>query len=335
MYKFKAEDEDVKVEDLKVNIANDATVFTTSTDASNAIATVKLYDGATLVASQAVSAGVATFDNIGWVVPASTTKTLTVKVDVNNIGTSASDTAKSGMAFTTTLTVDEVKGNESGDVFTAVETTPTAAQVQLANAADELAPATTNYFGIANNKVLVALLSDKNTIGLSPSSELLKIKLYDNSTDSDNARIGKLSFKVSATGTAAATGTFTLTGGNVTWTCASTATTVVCTTPTNGDFATAMEVSSTGTTLVLKADYAVAAASNNASVTTSLVVNSNAPGGCTTGNATDCTADGVVWFDGGDDSATYQAAPVSINWIDLGEAGKASGIYDLSTTVSK
>ncbi len=118
---FKADDDDVIITDLVVDMAFSGAATTT---------TGYLYDGSTLVGSDSIdtdSHSGFTFDDIDWTVPDGTTRTLTVKVDVIDAATSATtfaadidtadvtaensegDTADaSGSAAGNTLTVREV-----------------------------------------------------------------------------------------------------------------------------------------------------------------------------------------------------------------------------------
>ncbi len=72
IYDIKAENRDVTIKTLLV----------TMTDADTIVSAVKLYDGATLLASVAGANGDVTFDNLAILIAKDTTKTLTVKVDL-------------------------------------------------------------------------------------------------------------------------------------------------------------------------------------------------------------------------------------------------------------
>lgn len=101
-FDLKAEKDEVTVTDLAVTIAKTGTGTATATKAY-------LYDGSTLIDSEDVnsSTGVATFDDIDYVIAKDVTKTLTVKVDIRNAnGTTANMTASVG-----TVTAENSEGS--------------------------------------------------------------------------------------------------------------------------------------------------------------------------------------------------------------------------------
>jgi peptidoglycan hydrolase-like protein with peptidoglycan-binding domain len=79
----------------------DLTVALSGTNAATVVQNVMLYDGATLVASQAGAASVA-FTGLNWNVPANTSKVLTVKLQLGTVGLGAGSSAAD---ITTTLDV--------------------------------------------------------------------------------------------------------------------------------------------------------------------------------------------------------------------------------------
>lgn len=82
---FKAEDDDIKITDFVLDLARGGAESATGTVAY-------LYDGNTVVGSASVVsdlAAAATFSDIDWVVPADTTKTLSVRMDITDTGLTA------------------------------------------------------------------------------------------------------------------------------------------------------------------------------------------------------------------------------------------------------
>jgi hypothetical protein len=115
MIDFKADDDDIKVTDLIADISRYAGQTATAT-------TAYIYDGGTLVGSATVAGttlalGTATFSNIDWVVPADTTRTLTLKVDVDS-ATVAATTLAGGVATTTAIATAVTAENSAGSTVT-------------------------------------------------------------------------------------------------------------------------------------------------------------------------------------------------------------------------
>ena len=277
---------------------------------ADAVKSVALYNGTTLIDKVTLNEdNKAVFEDIDFVVEAGKTEALTVKVNLNNIGTTSADTAKSGHVFTTSLVVDEAKGTESGDVLTLTQPT-----------------APTAFFVVTNNKLQVSK-SSQNTALSGTTADLLKFKLFDASTDGDNAEVTSLTFNLAATNVDLSIDAtkYELVGGNAEWTCTAPAedgTTgvskggdITCTTAGNE------EISATGVTFVLKTT-GLSGTIDNASVTTKLTINSTTPNDQT-------TPVGVTWTDGGNGSEA-QANGASVSWIDFGEADEATS-YILNT----
>ncbi len=106
---FKAEDDDVTITDLVVDLTRTGAVTATGT-------TAYLYDGSTLVGSASVvdlgGTNSATFDDIDVTVSEDSTKTLTVKVDIRDAGTAAT-------TFVADIdTADVTAENSEGDDIT-------------------------------------------------------------------------------------------------------------------------------------------------------------------------------------------------------------------------
>lgn len=266
----------------------------------DSVKSVSLYNGTTKLDEVTLNTdGKAIFDDLGWVIPAGDTEQLTVKVDLNNIGTDSSDSAESGHTFTTKLYLDEIKGNDSGDTLTVTDPSNSS-----------------SYFIVSNNKLQVSKLSSSTSLS-GGNADLLKFKLFDASSDGDRAEVTTLEFDVTGTGASMdlAAGTYELVGGSNTITCdksslTATSGTVECN-------LTNEEISASGTTFTLKTTAIGVSVDNT--VTTKLVINSTAPGG----------SEGVTWTDGGNGSAS-SANGVSINWIDFGEADEST-TYILNT----
>src|SRR3989338_6113964 len=120
-FDFRAEKDNVKVTDFVLDIARaGATVATSST--------AYLYEGSTLIGSASVAgttlnAMTATFSDIDWVVPSGTTKTLSVKFDIDDAALAADTFIASTDANDTTAensagTVVTATGSADGKTFT-------------------------------------------------------------------------------------------------------------------------------------------------------------------------------------------------------------------------
>jgi hypothetical protein len=150
----------------------------------DSVKSVSLYNGTTKLDEVTLNnQGKAIFDDLGWIIPAGETEQLTVKVDLNNIGTDSSDSAESGHTFTTSLEVVEIKGNDSGDTL------------KVTDPSNSL-----SYFIVANNKLQVSKLSSSSSLS-GGNADLLKFKLFDASSDGDRSEVTTLEFDVTGTGT--------------------------------------------------------------------------------------------------------------------------------------
>lgn len=113
---FKADKDNVKVTDLKADITRGG---------GNNVATATtayVYEGNTLVGSASVAgtsatAMTATFSNIDWIVPADTTKTLTLKVDIDSAA-NALDTFIGGVGNVTAIATAVTSENSAGSSIT-------------------------------------------------------------------------------------------------------------------------------------------------------------------------------------------------------------------------
>lgn len=116
MADFRATKDQVKVTDLIVNITRGG---------GNNVATATtayIYDGSTLVGSATVAgtsatAMTATFSDIDWIIPADTTKTLTVKVDIDSAALAA-DTFLAGVGNVTAVATAVTSENSAGSSIT-------------------------------------------------------------------------------------------------------------------------------------------------------------------------------------------------------------------------
>jgi peptidoglycan hydrolase-like protein with peptidoglycan-binding domain len=83
-FDVKAEKDAVEITDFTISIAKTGSGAATAT-------TVYLYDGSTLIGSEAIGTltGIAVIDDIDWVIPKDTTRTITVKVDIRDANSTA------------------------------------------------------------------------------------------------------------------------------------------------------------------------------------------------------------------------------------------------------
>jgi len=103
VFDLKAEKDDVKVTDMNIAVAK------TGSGAATASTTVRIFDGSTELDSASISSDTAIFNDIDFVVPKDTTKTLTVKVDFRNAdGTIANFVAT---ATSTGITAENTLGD--------------------------------------------------------------------------------------------------------------------------------------------------------------------------------------------------------------------------------
>jgi peptidoglycan hydrolase-like protein with peptidoglycan-binding domain len=96
-FDYKAEDDDVTITDLVVNIVRGGTLTTATAT------TGYIYDGSTLIGSATVNGTTdavmsATFSDIDWTIPADTTRSLTFKVDIDSAGLLATTFSASSTA---------------------------------------------------------------------------------------------------------------------------------------------------------------------------------------------------------------------------------------------
>ena len=110
-FNFKAEDDDVLVTDFVLDLVRGGATVATAT-------TAYLYDGSTLVGSAtvagtSVTAMTATFSDIDWTVPSDTTRTLSIKLDIDDAALAADTFVASTDAGDTTAE------NSVGDTVTA------------------------------------------------------------------------------------------------------------------------------------------------------------------------------------------------------------------------
>lgn len=117
---FKAEDDQVKVTDLIADITRSGTQTTATAT------TAYIYEGSVsagnLVGSAAVAGttlalGTATFSNIDWIIPADTTKTLVLTVDVDSAGVAFTSLAGS-VGSTTAVATAVTSENSAGSSIT-------------------------------------------------------------------------------------------------------------------------------------------------------------------------------------------------------------------------
>lgn len=128
MVQFKAEKDDVTVTDAVVSITRGGN---TSTATSS---TAYLYDGSTLIGSAVVNgtsatAMTATFTDIDWTIARDTTKTLTVKLDIKDAGSSA-----------TTFMVAVTGSSQTAENSTGSTVTPTGSATSEAVTVRDMGP---------------------------------------------------------------------------------------------------------------------------------------------------------------------------------------------------
>ncbi len=101
-YRFTATNEDMTVNKMQILVTNSSSATATSTATADEVPTIKLYDGTTQIGATAGytvqasgdNAGIAVIENLGWVIPKDSNKTLTVKGVLNSISAGA-DTGSS------------------------------------------------------------------------------------------------------------------------------------------------------------------------------------------------------------------------------------------------
>ena len=111
-FRFTAQNEDLELKKIKIGVVNSATAVSSSATADE-VSMLKLYDGSTLLAEQPLdsSNGLATFTGLsGFVVPKDSSKTLTVKADLNTISGGA-DSGTSLYAFLSTSSFEMLGQN--------------------------------------------------------------------------------------------------------------------------------------------------------------------------------------------------------------------------------
>ena len=111
-FRFTAQNEDLELKKIKIGVVDSAT-STSATTTADEVSMLKLYDGSTLLAEQPLdsSNGFATFTGLsGFVVPKDSSKTLTVKADLNTISGGA-DSGTSLYAFLSTSSFEMLGQN--------------------------------------------------------------------------------------------------------------------------------------------------------------------------------------------------------------------------------
>ena len=131
VFDVKAEKDNVKITDIRIGVVKSGSGAATA-------ATAYLYEGSTELDNAAISGGMATFSNFDYTVPAGTTRTFTVKVDIT--GADSLD-ARFVTTASTTVSADLVSENSVGDSIT------------------ESGSATGNSIGIRNVGAEVSLVS--------------------------------------------------------------------------------------------------------------------------------------------------------------------------------
>src|SRR3989344_153982 len=117
-FNFKGEKDQVMVTDLVVDIVRGGVANASSATSTTAY----IYDGSTLVGSASVvgtslTAMSATFSDIDWIIPADTTKTLTVKIDVDSAQLTA-DTFAADIGSTSAVATNVTSENSAGSSIT-------------------------------------------------------------------------------------------------------------------------------------------------------------------------------------------------------------------------
>ncbi len=111
-FRFTAQNEDLELKKIKVGVVNSGTAVSSNATADE-VSTLILYDGTTQLASSTLdsSTGLATFTGLsGFVVPKDSSKTLTVKADLNTISGGA-DSGASLYAFLSTSSFEMLGQN--------------------------------------------------------------------------------------------------------------------------------------------------------------------------------------------------------------------------------
>ncbi len=124
-FKFQAASDNFTVQEVDVSVP---------AAAISAVSTVKLFDGATMVASQSFtgndgdsgSGNMASFTGLNWVVPTNTTKVLTVKLVLNTIGTGAGTSQQNAV-----VQLDRVRYQDSAGSVTTYTTDVTANELYV------------------------------------------------------------------------------------------------------------------------------------------------------------------------------------------------------------
>ncbi len=121
-FKFTATNEAMKVNKMQILVVSSSSATATSSNATDEIPTIKLYEGATQIGAAAgypvtgsgASSGVAFVDSLGWEIPKDGSKVLTVKGVINTIAQGA-DTAAS-VYVAVTAAGFEAQGSTANDV---------------------------------------------------------------------------------------------------------------------------------------------------------------------------------------------------------------------------
>lgn len=300
-------------------------------DDSNSVKTVALYytDGTPVLkknGSPAMITGLvndeALFEDLNLPVVSGEDKYISIRVYTNDIQDGATvQTAKSGHLISANLLLAGSKGKivglESGTELcvnsTLVNCTP------LDTGASELDPiANSEMYLVTNNKIVAALApTQPSSLYIGDDVEVMKVKLSDAAMDSDEAGLVSMIVKTSGV---SVTGLNVVNGQGLEYVCtgySDSALTVAL--PAGPYFKCSMSgeyVNSGSEIYTIRAD--VSAAVTDKTLTAQVAINNQMPG-----------IDGITWLD----SAAGSVQGVAVQWIDLGDAGAASGITSLTNTI--
>ncbi len=213
-FKFAAVTSGYNVTDLTLTIGDATTV-------SN----VMLYDGATLVASQAGAATV-TFSGLNWNVPANTNKVLTVKLQLGAVGIGAGSTGASLLTTLTAFTASStstgvsdasandagpsIENNPAGNAMYVYAATPTITNVALPTSTLTNGTATVSKFSVASNGgtigwkyfafTITKVMSGTDTLAsatlwdVDSNTQIAGTATFTGSVETDNDTAGGLTF---------------------------------------------------------------------------------------------------------------------------------------------
>ena len=185
-FRFTAQNEDLELKKIKVGVVDSAT-STSATSTANEVSLLKLYDGTTLLAEQPIdsSTGLATFTGLsGFVVPKDSSKTLTVKADLNTISGGA-DSGESLYAFLSTSSFEMLGQNTITEFSTSTG-------------------CVTNKGCYGNRKVVYKTVptievADAEDTLLSINSEEPLMKFTVTADEAENVSIKRIALQISAT----------------------------------------------------------------------------------------------------------------------------------------